>query len=59
MELQFCLSFRSTWLLTLQGKNACAVFYSKNPWKIFGSKMIQKESGENGTMSVGDRIILK
>jgi len=60
MEIQFCPSFCRTWVLTLQGKKTwLGVFYSKNPWKIFGSKITQHESGENGTMRVGDRIILK
>jgi hypothetical protein len=35
------------------------VFYSKNPWKIFGFKTTHQESGENGATSVGGRIILK
>jgi len=29
-----------------KGKNGCGVFYSKNPLKIFGSKMTQQESVE-------------
>jgi len=43
----------------IRGENGWGVFYSRNPCKIFGSKMTQQESGENGTISVGDRIILK